>query len=251
MIRLRLRSRWVRASIFLILTIFISGLGNSLTALSTPLKNKKISNSSRAKSQKKHHRVKHKKHRRIPAAKSLALLRQYLPELTDIDKTNSNENDDVDLSLLGYDFRSPFASSELREKLLTNIGRWLGTRYRFGGSSKRGIDCSGFTSAVISSTIGESFCGAAQTQARKVERVEFDELQFGDLLFFTGRNRKSNRIGHVGIYIGNGVFAHSSTFRGVIYSHITEGYYSERFRFGGRIISARIAGSIKQSTDKL
>ncbi|MFN3781194.1 MAG: NlpC/P60 family protein [Candidatus Kapaibacteriota bacterium] len=44
-------------------------------------------------------------------------------------------------------------------------------------------------------------------------------------------------MGHVGIYLGNGVFAHSSTGKGVIITHISEGYYGERFRFGGKLSS--------------
>lgn len=190
--------------------------------------------------------------RRVSPEKSLALLRQYLPELADIHKTNLDETDPADIRVgPGYDFRSPFADPELRLKLIRNIDRWLGTRYRFGGASKRGIDCSGFTSVVLSASMGKMFVGSSRSQAEKVEHLGMNELQFGDLMFFTGRNRNSQRVGHVGIYIGNGVFAHSSTGRGVIYTHISEGYYAERFLFGGRIISGDYTIKRTPFTDRL
>ena len=66
-------------------------------------------------------------------------------------------------------------------------------------------------------------------------------MQFGDLIFFSGRNKKAKRLGHVGFYIGNGLFAHSSSGRGVIYTHISQGNYTERFRQGGRLPTESLA----------
>lgn len=129
-----------------------------------------------------------------------------------------------------------FSNTFLREKLLTNILLWLGTPYKMAGSSKKGIDCSNFVAQMIRQTLHINFPANAQTQSRYFSPIyHLDSLTFGDLLFFTGRNSKSNRIGHVGIYLGNGIFAHSSTGKGVIITHITEGYYQQRFRFGGRV----------------
>jgi hypothetical protein len=129
-----------------------------------------------------------------------------------------------------------FSNSYLREKLLENILLWLGTPYRMAGSSKKGIDCSNFVARVLEETLHINFPANAQTQTHYVKPIKnFEDLTFGDLIFFSGRNRKSQRIGHVGIYLGNGIFAHSSTSKGVIITHISEGYYTERFRFGGRV----------------
>lgn len=242
----------LRTGLVLILAIIICGLSFTAGSIAEPIKAlKKAPHQVRTTSHKKYHKAKHKKLRRVPAAKSMALLRQYLPELGDVDKTKPVQKDELIAVPLGFDFRSPFYSADVRWKLLGNIHRWLGTGYRYGGGSKRGIDCSGFTSVVITSAIGQSFSGSSYIQARKVERVEIDELQFGDLIFFTGRNRKSGRVGHVGIYIGNGVFAHSSSDRGVSYTHISEGYYSQRFLFGGRIISPSITSTSKPIVGKL
>jgi len=73
----------------------------------------------------------------------------------------------------------------------------------------------------------------------KIEKME--DLQFGDLVFFSGRRIKSKRIGHVGIYIGNGLFAHSQTSSRVTYTLLSDGYYTARYRFGARIPKMDIA----------
>ncbi|MCX7880308.1 MAG: NlpC/P60 family protein [Ignavibacteria bacterium] len=130
-----------------------------------------------------------------------------------------------------------FSDLYLKEKLFRNILLWLGTPYKLGGSTRKGIDCSNFVARILKETLNVNFPANAQTQARLFKKVtcNLEELSFGDLLFFTGRNRKSKKIGHVGIYLGNGIFVHSSTSRGVIVTHISEGYYSQRFRFGAVI----------------
>ena len=143
-----------------------------------------------------------------------------------------------DLSFLAdYDSRSVFESFYNRKTLLACINDWLGVRYRMPGRSRNGIDCSNFVSQILSESINLKIPAGAATQATLFTKIEkLQDLQFGDLIFFSGRNRNSKRIGHVGIFIGNGLFAHSSTSKGVIYSHISEGYYNTRYRWGGRIV---------------
>ncbi|MFN3306019.1 MAG: C40 family peptidase [Candidatus Kapaibacteriota bacterium] len=134
------------------------------------------------------------------------------------------------------DANSIFSNEIYKTKLLNTILQWLGTPYKMGGSTKKGIDCSNFVAQILRQTFGINFPANAQTQSRLFNPInDLKELSFGDLIFFSGRNKKSKRIGHVGIYLGNGVFAHSSTGKGVIITHISEGYYGERFRFGGKL----------------
>ena len=181
--------------------------------------------------------------------RAITLLREYLPQYADILETEGITLKEAfftgDLLVpLPYDFdsRSPFIFPHLRVQLLQNIDDWLGTGYRFGGWSRRGIDCSAFTSTIMAGTLNKKFRGTSRWQARQFTPIfDSDSLQFGDMIFFTGTNRFSKRIGHVGIYLGNGVFAHSSSSRGVTYSHITDGYYTKRFRWGGRFILEPIA----------
>jgi lipoprotein Spr len=141
-----------------------------------------------------------------------------------------------------FDKNSIYESFENRKNLILRANDWLGVRYRLPGRSRKGVDCSNFTSIITKEVLGMDIPAGAATQATlfpKIDKIE--DLQFGDFVFFAGRNKKSKRIGHVGIYIGNGLFIHSSTSKGVIYTHISEGYYQERFRFGGRIPQTNLA----------
>ncbi len=185
------------------------------------------------------------KNKRVPLetqkipARSLPVLRQYLPQFVDIHQAENLTPEDAYIPVPPtFDPSSPFIDPDLRFKLVRTIGAWLGTRYRYGGSSHRGVDCSGFVDAVIRSVLDKEIGSSSRTMAENFTPIQdVDSLQFGDLLFFSGRNRRSDKIGHVGIYVGNGVFAHSSTGKGVIYTHISDGYYMERFRWGGRMIA--------------
>ena len=185
--------------------------------------------------------------------RAIAVLREYLPKYADVLEAQLVRFEEVFFSgssvlpvTQEFDPRSPFVNPVLRLQLMQSIDKWLGTRYRYGGRSKRGIDCSGFTSKVMTETLGREFRGSSRMQARQFTPIfSIDSLQFGDIIFFTGTNRHSRRIGHVGIYLGDGVFAHASTSRGVTFNHITDGYYERRYRFGGRFIIEQAADAEK------
>ncbi|MFZ1730993.1 MAG: NlpC/P60 family protein [Bacteroidota bacterium] len=178
--------------------------------------------------------------------RAFSVLREYLPRYADILEAEIVRFEDAfygGSSLLpiktNFDPSSPFANPFMRLQLMQVINNWLGTRYRYGGHSKSGIDCSGFTSRVMTEALGRDFVGTSRNQAAQFTPItDVDSLQFGDMIFFTGTRRSSNRIGHVGIYLGNGVFTHSSTSVGVTFNHINDGYYSRRFRFGGRFTNS-------------
>jgi len=181
--------------------------------------------------------------RRIKALrKAREIFRKYLPEYIDSSVVTEPW---WKTAVVGSDFdwRSPFYSSAIRYELLAKIYEWLGTRYRYGGASRRGIDCSAFTKRIMQAVLSVNLPRVSRSQATALVRIGEDSLQFGDLIFFTGTNRKIRRVGHVGIYIGNGVFAHASTGRGVVFSHLSDGHYRKRFLFGGRILNAEIAGT--------
>ena len=227
----------------LVQTLHASGppAGNKKTTITARKASTKSNrHKKRAYKNKRRHAHKVSRVKRVSREKALTVLREYLPEYADLHEAKTASSATPFLPVPdNFDTRSPFASPALRYDLVKNINTWLGTRYRYGGSSKRGIDCSGFTSAVVSSTLKQAFYGSSRVQAsRFIPIFDTDSLQFGDMVFFTGRNKRADRIGHVAIFLGKGVFAHSSTGRGVLYSHITEGYYTERFRWGGRFMSS-------------
>ncbi|OFY83705.1 MAG: hypothetical protein A3F72_12905 [Bacteroidetes bacterium RIFCSPLOWO2_12_FULL_35_15] len=110
---------------------------------------------------------------------------------------------------------------------------WVGTRYKYAGKSKKGIDCSGFVGEMYRNTYCITLSGGSRDIWPTVIPVEKKDLQEGDILFF---KIKRGQISHVGIYLGNNKFAHASVAYGVIISDLNEEYYKKYFYKGGRVI---------------
>lgn len=130
-------------------------------------------------------------------------------------------------------------------KLFHFVYDWIGTPYRFGGSSRRGIDCSAFTKELYSEVFNMDIQRSSRDIFSMVSPVRKDELKEGDLVFFKIHSR---RISHVGIYLGNNRFAHASS-RGVAISSLDDAYYSRYFYRGGRMLESFKAELQKQSAD--
>ncbi len=124
--------------------------------------------------------------------------------------------------------------STLKEKMLMEIIKYLNTPYKYGGTTSDGIDCSAFTQAIYAKTFSLSILRTARDQYTEGEKISsIRDLKFGDLVFFNTRRRV--KPGHVGIYIGDGLFAQSSSKHGVIVSSIEQSYYLRRFMGGRRL----------------
>ena len=122
--------------------------------------------------------------------------------------------------------------------LLAEAESYLGTPYRFGGTSRSGIDCSAFVLSVYGAAMGMDLPRVAAAQAQEGERVERENLQPGDLVFFS----RGGRISHVGMIHdvtpeGEVRFIHAATSRGVMISPLTDSYWGPKFRFAKRIIN--------------
>lgn len=118
------------------------------------------------------------------------------------------------------------------QAMLDEVGRWYGTPYVYGGSTKNGTDCSGFTQSVYR-TVGIEIPRRASRQAAAARNVPRGSLRPGDLVFF---NTSGSGISHVGIYLGDGQFAHAATSRGVVRESLSHPYYTTRFVQGGRFL---------------
>lgn len=118
-------------------------------------------------------------------------------------------------------------------ELYSFIEEWWGTRYRYGGTTKKGIDCSSFTGKLLTQVYGLDVQRTARDQFGQCEKVAREDLQEGDLVFFNTRGGVS----HVGVYLGNDFFVHSSTHSGVTISSLTDNYYNRKFIGGGRLIN--------------
>ncbi len=130
------------------------------------------------------------------------------------------------------DYEGTSATNTLVEDIISQAYTYLGTPYRYGGTSYSGIDCSGFTMKVFSA-FGISLPHGATSQYYMCRGVTTAERAPGDLVFFaTG----GSGIGHVGIYLGNGQFIHASTTSGVIISSLYESYYARTYLYAARLI---------------
>ena len=102
---------------------------------------------------------------------------------------------------------------------------WQGTRYRIGGNSKSGVDCSGFMQITFRDLFGIDLPRMTVDQAKEGTKISKSELRTGDLVFFnTGRGPNGK---HVGVYVKNGQFLHASTKGGVIYSDMDSPYWTK------------------------
>ncbi|RZA01051.1 MAG: glycoside hydrolase [Sphingobacteriaceae bacterium] len=119
-------------------------------------------------------------------------------------------------------------------KLFNFVYDWIGTPYRLGGGSKKGIDCSGFTKQLYSQVFNLDIKRSSRDIFSMVSPVKKDELKEGDMVFFKIKTRS---ISHVGIYLGNNRFAHAST-KGVAVSSLDDAYWSRYYYKGGRVLDA-------------
>lgn len=136
-----------------------------------------------------------------------------------------------------------------KQKFIDVVMDWLGTRYDFGGTVRSGIDCSAFTRQVYETVAKIELPRTASLQSAIGASVKRPDLRFGDLVFFNTRGR--HRVSHVGIYLGDHLFAHSSSRYGVTISSLESTYYSKRLLGGRRITApdmARLATTVEPST---
>jgi len=147
--------------------------------------------------------------------------------------------------ILPADFKGPKELSRLYGVRLTaddNIylynegAKWLGTPHRMGGSTKKGVDCSGFVAIMYREVYRKQLSrSSADMLKHNCKKVSRSKLQEGDLVFFNTGGSKKKTPNHVGIYLKNGRFIHTSTSKGVIVSSLSEPYYTRNWLTGGRV----------------
>jgi lipoprotein Spr len=118
--------------------------------------------------------------------------------------------------------------------LYIESANWLGVPYRNGGTTRRGVDCSGLTSAIYDKVYHKNLERNSDDQRKKdCRKVKKGKLREGDLVFFHN-GRKKKRATHVGIYLKDRKFIHASTSQGVIISNLDEEYWRKHWLSGGR-----------------
>lgn len=115
----------------------------------------------------------------------------------------------------------------------------LGTDYQYGANGPYQYDCSSFTKYVFSKN-GITLPRVSRDQAKVGQYVRANELQKGDLIFFS--SKKSSGVAHVGIYLGRGNFIHASSAKDqVTISNLSSNYYSKHFKWGRRVTNRSYA----------
>jgi cell wall-associated NlpC family hydrolase len=124
------------------------------------------------------------------------------------------------------------------DSMMSRAYECLGIRYQYGGNTTKGFDCSGFVNYVYSA-FGISLPRSSHEIALLGEKVAFDDLQPGDLVFFKGSRTSSTRVGHVGMVIekteSGFKMIHASVAKGVRIDNYSDPYYKARFLFGKRL----------------
>lgn len=167
----------------------------------------------------------------------VALLFLFISVATKAQQQPNKETQDPDNLAKEYfsQIMGVASSATSNVKLYQFVYDWIGTPYRLGGDTKRGIDCSGFAFALYEKVFNTVIGNNSRNIFTMVNPVSKDELQEGDLVFF---KIKSRSISHVGVYLGNNKFAHASSSRGVMISNLNESYWQRYYYKGGRLIES-------------
>jgi len=116
-------------------------------------------------------------------------------------------------------------------KLYEIIEEWMGTKYLYAGESKEGIDCSGFVSIIFDKAYNVSMPANSKEIYDFSEPIRTSELKEGDLVFF---NTSGHGISHLGVYLGDNRFAHTSFLIGVTVSDLSNPYFRKTYTAAGR-----------------
>lgn len=148
------------------------------------------------------------------------------PSATEVDRITSGSRD----------FRkekNPGIKPLDQSRMMREISKHMGTPYQLGGMGSDGMDCSGYTMIVFKNAIGLSIPRTSAEQSKLGDEVVFEDLKFGDLIFF---NTTGTPASHVGIYLGDDLFAHASVTFGVTISSLESSYYKNRFEKAKRLV---------------
>ncbi len=144
--------------------------------------------------------------------------------------TNSITTNKKDIS--SYKNSKTYKNINISDALLSHYKEWEGVRYKYGGNTKNGIDCSFFVKDSFIS-LNKKLPRTTYFQAKSGIPISKNELRLGDLVFFI-TSKKGTR--HVGIYLDDGDFMHVSTSRGVMISSLENPYWKRHYWKAKRVL---------------
>jgi len=146
-------------------------------------------------------------------------------------KVASNKNNNLIIDK--YSNLLQVSKSEIiNVKLYTFIDNWYGTKYKYGGMSKAGVDCSGFCTLLYGKVYNKTINRMTSDLSRDINKKSKTKLKEGDLVFFNISKKKNS---HVGVYLRNNRFVHASTSKGVLISSLDNPYYKKTYSKGGNL----------------
>ena len=165
---------------------------------------------------------------------------------TDFGNISRDEREVIDESAMPISRRAELlikpdmAALGAEERIVTLIDSaysYIGTPYKWAGTSRSGMDCSGFVSTAFSA-INVPLSRSSIEMSTQGKDIPLSQAEVGDLLFFK-TNRKRNRISHVGIVVGVGdevKFIHASVSQGITVSSLSENYWQKAYAKTSRVL---------------
>ena len=121
---------------------------------------------------------------------------------------------------------------DMNQALRDFYNEWKSVKYKYGGNSKKGIDCSAFIQRIYKEKFDVNIPRTTRTQVKVGKKIKKSELEMGDLVFF----KTGVRDRHVGIYMGDGSFMHASI-KGVKFTKLDKSYYKRKYWTSRRILN--------------
>lgn len=119
------------------------------------------------------------------------------------------------------------------QEVLLEALKYVGVRYKYGGKSLNGMDCSGLVQLVFEESVGKELPRTARAMSDVGKKVNINDLKPGDLVFF---NTLQRSFSHVGIYLGEGYFLHAPRKGAFVRVEKLKSYWMKRFNGARRIL---------------
>lgn len=146
----------------------------------------------------------------------------YNVQTCNIHGTNSTIYNTLDSNI------SNSSTKDTQTKKAIEIAKsYIGGKYVWGATGPDSFDCSGFTQYIYKKAYGKTIPRVSYAQAEYGQKIDKDDLQPGDLVFFDTMNK--GRVSHVGLYIGNNKFIHAASSKSGIIESELSGYYSKKY----------------------